>query len=108
MKYWILSLLLVLVSGVASAESIISSNLVDKEQKGSSTSYTWEVQADIRGWNGCYVRLELMDAQKNVTHKESVHFIDSADPKELRWKIIVVRNEVAAQWVYMNSTIRCY
>ncbi len=113
MKYWILALLLAFTIGTgtrtASAESIISSTLGDREQVGSFTSMRWIVHIQAINFNSCYVDLIISDAQGNVVLTEGMKFpMWDITGVERQSKWISAVHKKAARWAIMRTKLDCY
>ena len=109
MKYWIISLLLVLVTGAASAESLISSDLTDREQVGVLTNIRWTVRIEASNVNKCIVDLKILNSQGQVVQVDSMVFpMWDRSGVERQTKNISAFNEVAANWSKMDTTLTCY
>lgn len=110
MRYWIILLLTLVMSSIASAESLVASNVEVSEVRANLTIYTWTGSFEgSGGFTTCYLDLSLMDSLGEVVHQESIQ-AGVYQRTQVRTFVtpIVLQNKDAARVTSAHTKFACY
>lgn len=72
-RFWFITIVLILMSSSASAESLINSYVEVSEVRANLTIYRWTGSFEgSGGFTTCYVKVQLSDERKNIIHEEEL------------------------------------